>query len=207
MEADFYTEQTKGAVINAVSAVELRTAAEVVVTLRNKAGEYRQADYACGALAAFFTLLVLLFYPRSFSTLAMPFDVLAVFAISSLACANSPPLRRLFTTRHYRERQVSTAARAAFVELGTSRTRNRTGILIFVSMLEREVAIVADIGVDTRALGRNWLAAVAALEESVANGNASAFVFALGAMAAPLEALLPRGEDDADELDNTPTFS
>ena len=58
---------------------------------------------------------------------------------------------------------MRTAARAAFVDQGISRTRGRTGILVFVSLFEREVEVVADVGVDPVLLGEDWTRAVAAL--------------------------------------------
>ena len=44
----------------------------------------------------------------------------------------------------------------AFVEERVSATRERTGVLLYVSLLEREVAILPDLGLDGRVPRAEW---------------------------------------------------
>ena len=196
MERDFFSDKTHHAVTATVAAMELHTAAEIVVAVRQKSGEYRQADYAFGALCAFVALLIMLFSPRVFSVRAMPIDMLLMFGLGAWVCSKTFTLRRLLTGRAFRKRQVATAARATFFDQGISRTRDRTGILVYVSILEREVALLADTGVATLP---GW---TSQMEEAVARADSDAFLVALRALAEPLSQLLPRSADDVDELSN-----
>src|SRR5207253_10215123 len=100
------------------------------------------------ALLAFGVLLILLFHPHPFAVATMPFDVLVMFAVGAAASAYSPTLRRLFSSATVRREEVPRAACSAFIELGVSRTRGRSGVLVYVSMLERAVEVVGDCGVD-----------------------------------------------------------
>lgn len=191
----FYSKEAQAKVSAAVAAVEEVTAAEIVVAVRARAGDYGAIDLGFGAAAAFLTLLVLLFYPRSFSVAAMPVDVLIVFGLGALVCRRTPALRRLFIRRPH----TLTAARAAFVELGVSQTRGRTGVLIFVAKLERDVAIVRDLNAPE--------ISATELRAAVRRDDVDAFVAALLALRPTLQAALPRAAADVDELANAPTFS
>ena len=187
----------------AIAAIEAQTSAEVVVTLRRQSGDYAAADRLAGALAAFACLLVLLFHPHPFAVSTMPVDVLLAFGLGLFASARSAAVRRALTSAATRARLVATAARAAFVEQGVARTAQRTGLLVYVSLLERAVEVVADVGVDPAALGPAWTASLTALRSAVVRGDADAFHAALVALGPPLGQALPRRADDRDELANT----
>jgi putative membrane protein len=188
-------------VAKAVAGIEAGTAAEVVVVARRMAGDYRAADWLAGAGAAMVTLLVLLFHPKEFLVDTMPVDVLLGFAFGAVVSAHLPPLRRLLSGRKRMERAVQLAARAAFVDLGVSRTRGRTGILVLLAAFERRVEIVPDVGVDVQALGREYEQAVAAIGDAVRRGaRLDAVVEALWRLAPPLARALPASADDVNEL-------
>jgi putative membrane protein len=198
MESEFFGERARHEVAAAVRDVEAQTAAEVVVAVRHASARYRHIDYLVGALSSFGVLLILLFHPRPFAVASMPIDVLIVFVVGASASAYSPTLRRLLTTARYRREQVARAARSAFVELGVSRTRGRTGVFVYVSMLERAVEVVCDCGVDECARGAAFRQAASGLERALP--DLDAFLTALRSLAPPLAEALPRADDDVNEL-------
>jgi putative membrane protein len=188
--------------IDAVGEIEAVTSAEVVVTVRRQSASYRASDLLAGSALAFAALLCLLFLPQPFAVTTMPLDVLVSFGLGALVSARSPLLRRLLAPARTRQRNVHAASRAAFVDLGVSRTRGRGGLLVYVSLLEQAVEIVADIGIDPGALGPAWSDAVGGLEAAVRRGDVAAFRASLVRLAAPLAQALPRQADDVDELPN-----
>ena len=198
MEADFFSERARREAASAVRDIESATAAEIVVAVRHASGRYRHVDWLVGASLAFGMLLILLFHPHPFAIATMPLDVLVMFAVGFAASAHSPTLRRLLSAAAVRRDEVRRAARAAFVELGVSRTRGRTGVLVYVSMLERSVEVVVDIGVDECAKSAAFQQAAAALSRALP--DLDAFVTALRALREPLSAVLPRAADDINEL-------
>lgn len=197
----FFATDAKAKVALAIAEVEAQTSAEVVVALRPSSGHYRHTDYLVGFALAAGALLVFLFHPQPFETNTFPLEFAASFVIGTLASAHLPPLRRLLTSPRLMAEGVRTAARAAFVELGVGRTAGRTGVLVFVSMFERRVEVVADSGVSEEALGEAWRDARARLAAAVARDpDLDRFLAALRAVGPILGGALPHAADDVNEL-------
>ncbi len=70
--------------------------------------------------------------------------------------ANIPCIDRLFTPKSYRDFAVYRRAMRHFVESGVYDTKEQSGILIFVSLLEREVKIIADRGINQKVPQEKW---------------------------------------------------
>ena len=192
-EKDFFTQDAKIKVRDAIKKVELQTSAEVVVAVRRCSDSYRQTDLAFGFALAFATLLLLLFLPRSFAVLAMPIEVLVVFGVGIGVSSLFWGLKRLMTSRSRMKEQAWRLACALFVKLGISRTSGRNGILVVVSMLERTVSIVYDIGIDPQAMGRGWEESVEGMRTAVGKGaDFSKFIGALESLGPVLGAQMPR---------------
>ena len=131
----------------AVRAIESQTDAEIVIVVRARSANYRHADYLCGAVLAFLGLLFLLFSPFEFHHYWVAIDVVILFALGAFVCAHSNALRRLLTTREYRAEAVRAGAAAMFYEAGIANTDAELGVLIYLSLLERRLEIIADRGV------------------------------------------------------------
>jgi putative membrane protein len=212
-ERTFFQESARGRVTAAIKEIESQTSAEVVVAVRNISGSYRDVDYLFGFGASLAALGVLLFHPYEFAPEGMPLEIVAAFVLGALLCAHARPLRRALVPRARMDRSARDAARAGFVELGVGRTRDRNGIFVLVSLFERRVKVVADVGIgpaiggnaaETPAAGgraEDWRARVAGLEASIeGRANIDRFIEALRALAPPLAAAMPRQPDDVNEL-------
>jgi putative membrane protein len=197
--AAFFDDAAKRAVRTAIERIEKQTCAEVVVTVRREAGRsYRDVELACGAVAAFVVLLLLLFLPKEFSTTWMPLDVALAFGLGVFVCRQARWLKRLLISRTRRHGETRRAAFEAFHELGIGRTSGRHGILVCVGVFERQVVIVPDVNVEP-ALLRD---ATAKLEAAVERANPSVehFVAALELIGPALAKTLPCRDDDVNEL-------
>jgi len=203
MAQPFLTDAAKQALSDAVRDVESCCSAELVVAVRPRSGFYLHADLIAGIAVALAGLIGLLFSPWPFDLVWFVVDPLLAGALGAFAASRLPAVRRALTFRRVRRRQVETAARATFVEKGVHGTTGRTGILIYVSLLEREAAVVHDLGVETLATTDGWRRAAGAIEEAVRRGDdgvaVAALVRALGDLLAPA---LVRGAEDVDELAN-----
>jgi putative membrane protein len=88
-----------------------------------------------------------------------------------------------------------------FVIRGVARKKERTGILIFVSMAERYARIIADEGIDKHVSQSEWQEAVDALVEHTRDGRiADGFVEAIDRCGRVLATHFPRTETSHDEL-------
>jgi putative membrane protein len=73
--------------------------------------------------------------------------VLFVGGLGAFVAASVPGLVRRFAGADRMEAAVHQRALQAFVEEEVFATRDRTGVLLFVSLLERRIEVVADAGV------------------------------------------------------------
>jgi putative membrane protein len=197
----FFEDEARERVQAAVATVELATAAEIVVTVRRASGSYRHVDFLVGFLVSWVVLWALLFLPQAFPIESFPIDVIVGFGAGVLLSSATPALRRALCGRASLQQAAVQAAKAAFVDLGVSKTRDRTGILVYLSIFERELVLVPDVGVDVEAMGEDWTRAEGMLRTSLAEGpNLDRFVAQLEALAPTLGRHLPRRADDVNEL-------
>lgn len=122
-----------------------------------------------------------------------------------LAAAAVPSVRRWLASDEEAERQVDLRARAAFLDHEVFRTRDRSGVLIFLSLLERRAVVLGDAGINARVAPGEWSRIVGDLARGMGGGRpADALVEAIGACGNLLDrAGLERRTDDRDELDNS----
>lgn len=203
MAQPFLTDAAKKALSDAVRDVESRCSAELVVAVRARSGSYLHADLIAGILVALAVLAGLLFSPWPFALAWFVLDPLLAGILGGLLASRLPAVRRALTFQQVRRRQVETAARATFVEKGVHATTGRTGVLVYISLLEHEAAVIYDLGVETLATTDGWRLVVEEIEEAVRRGEdgvaLATLVRALGDVLAPE---LVRSADDVDELAN-----
>jgi len=188
-----------------VAAIEDTSRAEVVVVVAGRSGSYADVDLLWGILAGLMTLGLVLHSPWNFHPdLVLP-EVVLFGGLAWMASRRLDPLRRALTSRKRRRGQVEAAARQAFTEEGVSATRERTGVLVYVSLLEREVFCQPDLGLDglvPRATWNQFLHALRGcrgtkdLEERFFQGMAD--------LAPQLSRHAPAGDQDPDEIPNAP---
>src|SRR2546429_3932315 len=140
----------------AVREVEARTNAEIVVAVRGRSGTYRHADYLFGALIAFIGLLFVLFSPFEFHTFWIPFDVIVLFVAGAFVSSRGDWIRRCLTTKAFRAKAARAGAAAMFYEAGIANTSAENGLLIYLSLLQRRMEVIADRGILTRGPGFKW---------------------------------------------------
>lgn len=132
------------------------------------------------------------------------FTCFGVTAVLFLA-ANVPAVDRLIIPRRVRRLTVYNRALRYFVESGVYATRGRSGILIFVSYMEREVRILADTGVSARIPGETWNSIASDLAEGLGTENAEAsFIRAVERCGEILSEHFPAGGDDSGNPDELP---
>jgi putative membrane protein len=200
MARPFLTDAAKAALLDAVRAVEARSAAEVVVAVRERSGSYLHADLIAGIVAANLVLFYQLFSPWEFSLPVIQVTPAAIGLLVGLATSITPWARRALTPRRTREAMVRTAARAMFVEKGVAGTRERTGILVYVAVLERMAEVVPDVGVTKAVPTDRWAEAAARVAHAAGAGDAGTVAAAVTALGDVLAPALPRVADDVNEL-------
>ena len=201
MAKPFLTDESKKALSEAVAAVEAQSSAELVLAVRERSGSYLHADLLVGIAAGVATLAALLYSPWEFALIWFLIDPVVIGALAGLLASRVPALRRLLTHEGARRSRVETAARDTFVEKRLHRTTGRTGILLYISLLEREVAAVVDLGCESLAATDAWAREIAAIREEVRRGmGGNAVAETIRALAPVLAPALERGAEDVNEL-------
>lgn len=174
-----------GRIKQAVKDAEMRTSGEIALAAIPESADYsfRElfAAVLLGALA--FALLlpahdrIAVLLTRYFwhvsewvVTLAVggiPFLLVAVFFL----VANVPALDRRVIPTAERAKAVYSRALRHFVESGVYATEGRTGILVFISYMEREVRIVADTGISGKIAQVEWDTITRNIAEGVKTGK------------------------------------
>ena len=197
----WHDENTKRRVEDLVREIEAKSSAEIVVTVKPHSGSYRAADLIFGAVVALVGLCIYVYAPVEFTDDLAPPSITLLFFAAFMCSARVPAIRRWFTPKQIREACTRAAAREAFVDQNISCTRDRTGVLIYVSTFERRAEVVADIGILRRESDGQPIAAMTKIEKSIAEaGNLEAFEQAMRDFGQWLADSLPPRIDDTNEL-------
>lgn len=199
-EGDFYSDQAKRSTRASVQSAEARTSAEVVVAVRKRSGRYGVLAYHFGVGFAASVVTYLLVAPAVYGVGAIALDGILAFLLGSLLAANLDTLLRALSRDLTLHENVGSAARAAFFDLGISRTRGRNGLLVYVSIFERRCIVLTDLGIDVARLEPGWQAVTKDLERAVKRRDLPAFLTAVESLGPVLGRVYPRSDDDVNEL-------
>jgi putative membrane protein len=197
--APFLDAAARAAFERAIQTIEGTSAVEVVIAVRRRSASYLHAHVVVGVIAAFAGLAVMLFADHGFALTSILIDPFVVGGLAGAVVQRLPDVQRWLTPAAIRRRAVARAARATFLERGVHNTRERSGILVYLSWLERDIALIADSGL-ARRLSTDALASAeqALIREIPAGGTAVAG--ALARLAPALTAAMPHRDDDLNEL-------
>ena len=185
----------------AVREAEGRTSGEIVPMLVPSASAYTGVRLLAAALIALAIAPVVLASPLEPGLWLPPLQVVG-FLVAYWIASRAVVLRRLVPTRHQAD-AVDRAAKLAFLEQGVIETRDRTGILIFISLLEHRVEVLADRAIHEAVAEGTWDGIVQQILEGIREGRASeGLVAAVRRCGEMLAADFPPRPDDTDELSN-----
>jgi putative membrane protein len=156
-----FTQSDRERITAAVQAAEGKTAGEIVPYVVERSDNYEDAAWRAALLFAFAALgaLVLL---RRFTSFWFPDFLTVAFVIVLFAGVGFmlvdfvPALTRLLAGKELLDLRVSQRAAEAFIAEEVFNTRDRTGILLFVSLLEHRVLVVGDSGINAKVKQAEW---------------------------------------------------
>ena len=200
--SEILSQSERDSLAKLVADVERTTAGELVTVVVHRSAAYAafRIGWAAG-LALVLANVVHLVWPD------LPVMELlggqAFVAISLAVGLGWSPLLRLILPRWVKQQAVDQHAKRLFLELGVTETRDRSGVLIFLSEFERRVVILGDRGIHEHLGMAAWEAHVAELIQSIRAGKAAAGLRTiLSSLGEQLAAKFPPRPDDIDELPN-----
>lgn len=196
-------------VTKAVQAAEKGTSGEIVPMVVSASHSYPMATATGGALLALpLALLGAAVAGSEFwigsqnMWLFLAFFALLYFPLRAVV-TRCVGLKRFFLRGDQVEEEVREAAIASFYTEGLYRTREENGILIFISVLERRVWVLADKGINDKIDPGEWTAVVDTVTSGIKDNNqCQALCQAVTRVGEILQSHFPIRKDDRDELHN-----
>ena len=152
------TERAK--VTEAITAAEAHTSGEIVVVAAWQSDDYIHVPiHIATALALAVPLaepLLAQFASWSAITIGQLFLVQLVTFITMALILSLPALRYLVTPKKLMKKYAHRNAASQFLASNMSATRERTGVLIFVSLLEHYVEVIGDKAIAEKLTPHDW---------------------------------------------------
>jgi putative membrane protein len=185
----------------AIREVESDTDGEIVLVVAHRADDYRLIPVLWALVAAFFVPWPLIWLTQLGP--AMIFFAQAVVALALSLLFSIPALRWALIPPGVKRSRAHEAAIHEFLAHGLTRTRHRSGVLIYVAQAEHYAEILVDTGIAERVGPEAWKDIVADLIDAIRAGNAaSGLLKAIAEVGAILAVHSPARFDDMDELPN-----
>lgn len=158
----FFTAEDLEKIKKAVTEAERCTSGEIITCFAEKSDAYEKALWRCFAVISSIAGLIAYLYCKIFAYgnsagLYWGFLILPLGAFMFAVILYSiPPIRRMFAGNEALETRVRQAAYENFVKHEVFRTKDRTGILIYISFFEKKVHILADAGIADKLKDHDW---------------------------------------------------
>ncbi len=205
----FLTEEQQEKVTRSVQQAELTTSGEIVPMIVSACDDYAKARFLTALL---FSLPAALVIPHFLSTWLWfePDNVylflclmVPLFLVFNQVIIFYPRLAKLFLSSEEMEREVQEEAVRCFFEEKLYATRDANGILVFISVFEKKVWILADYGIDRKIDPQTWVALVNALTAKIKDGEpCTGLCQTISEIGQILQQHFPYKKDDTDELHN-----
>lgn len=213
------SDEAMSRISDAVKKAESKTTGEIVVAATKESSNYAFWEFFfafCLSVVAFVTMLrfsepISIFLERHLWALkpwylpafigAVSFSVVGIFYFF----ANIPAVDRAIIPSSVKNYCVSARALRHFTESGVYETEHHSGILIFISYMERQVRIIADKGINSKIHQDLWDLIADTLASGIGEGKTEeAIISAIEQCGDLLEKNFPitAGEENSDELSN-----
>ena len=199
----FFTEEEKARIEATVRETEDRTSGEVVPLVVDESYDYPQAEMVGAGFFALATgILVSWGFGGSSVWIFLPVFLLTYLPYK-LLIRSVPSLRRRLIPEAEKAAEVEEKAMISFLENGLHHTRDETGVLILISLLEHRVHVLADRGINAALPPDTWDEVVRTVTEGIRKGETcDALCSAIRHCGDLLEEKFPRRHDDTNELPN-----
>ena len=205
----FLSDQDREKIKDAVKEAEKHTSGEIVPMVVSRSYHYPMANVIGGFVFSFPLSLLLTYFVGGWLwignfNLWLFLGIIAVlFIIFHEIVKRSNRLKRFFISDREIDEEVEEAAVTSFFREGLYRTRDETGILIFISVFERRVWVLADRGINEKVKKGQWDEIVSMILGGIkSNSQADAICRAIDDTGRILKEHFPIKADDTNELKN-----
>lgn len=200
-------EQDKTRIEEAVKAVEKTTSGEVVPFIVDASSGYRWVHLVwpmVGWMVASSAILIHANHSAFPTSVGHAITYQTIVAVVMFALSLIPALKRATIPRRMMEEKVETKCHASFLRAGLTKTKGRTGVLIFFSLFERRVVLWADEGIYSKVPHEYWKDQVDKVVRGIHEGRPVDLICEVIAnVGTKLSENFPREADDTNELSDS----
>lgn len=183
----------------AITKAERTTSGEIVAVVAEHSSRYEHVPFMWAALLALVVPWPLIHFTWMKVQWIFLIQLLVFFAL--LALAWHPKVRMALVPKSIANANARRRASEQFIAQNLHTTTGRTGVLLFVSVAEQRVEIIADSGIDARVPKGTWQGIVDDFTRQIGEGRAAdGFIVAIERLGALLSEHFPPGSIDPNEL-------
>jgi putative membrane protein len=197
----FLTDAERRQIEQKVREAEASTSGEIVVMAVGESSNYPSAIMAASGVISL-VLAVGGSVAYGSENMWLFLVLFALFFIgANEAVRRIPALKRPFVSRAEIAEEVEAAAIHSFYHRKVHETRDRTGILIYISLYEHSVRVLADTGIDAKVGKQVWKGVVDTVTKGIREGQpGEGICSAVEQCGKLLSQHFPRKSDDLNEL-------
>lgn len=200
---EFFSKEEQEKIAAAVKAAEATTSGEIVPMVVDCSYEYPRAELiGGGTLAMGLGLVVSWAFGGESIWWFLPVFIIGFFIFQRLI-RNNPGFKRKLIHPDELNAEVKEKALVSFLEHGLHETRDKTGILILISLFERRVQVLADSGINEQVPQNTWDELVEIITSGLkSDKTCEAVCQAVERCGELLQQHFPHKADDTNELPN-----
>jgi putative membrane protein len=207
--AEYFSDADRTAIAAAVREAEQASGGEIVVFVCPACDDYSHAAWKGAAIGAIGAagIAALVHWAGGFwgfDPVWMGLPALVGAAVGFLLPPRWATLRRWLASPPLLRRRAKARAAAAFLEAEVFDTQDRTGILLFLALFEREGVVLGDSGIDAKVEPGVWDEVARAIAAGMRDGKPAAAIVTGVRRCGEILARggVARRADDRDELSN-----
>ena len=194
------SNETKQKIEEAVFAVEKKTSSELVAVVTQKSGDYLYITMLITSVIALLVPFGLLFFAPDMEAKSV-YEIQLLSFMMVLLLLNMPRVLHVLLPKTLLVKAAKLKAYETFKILGLQKTSNYQAVMIFVSLYEHYVEIIADSAVSAKIDNALWQSTVDAFLEKVKNDQfEEGYVEAIHKIGAILAEHFPIESNDKNEL-------
>jgi putative membrane protein len=196
-----FSAEDKARIAAAIHAAEKNTSGEFVAVVARASDHYVLVPLLWSAMLALLFPGACLLGGSAMRWAHIYQIQLLIFIVLAIVLLSVPGLHLRLIPRHVKHARASRLAQAQFYAQGVQLTAHHSGVLLFVSLAERYVEIVADKGIHERLGEEHWKGIIDGFVAEVSRGRVvDGFVAAIGACGAAMAEHYPPDPAETSQL-------
>lgn len=194
-------EQDRDRLNKRIREAEGHTGAQIVLAVINRSDSYAEIPWKAFALGVSLACLAVFSLNEFHAMILVAVTViLAAGGVCALLTVFVPDFARIFLVSHRAETEVRQYAQSLFLKREIFSTKNRRGVLLLVSLFERQVVVLPDKGLGERLTSDAINEIIAPMRPHLMQGQImEALEASLAQMTQLLEPTAPTGHETMDD--------